>query len=176
MTMIEAGAGVELGDVSLGAVAALGASVDSLTKHMRNVAKIEEEYQFGVRDNQIRKSVTSPSSGNFSIGLGGPAFGREWQLRRLVIGGALWSSVVAGSAILVIGSVPAGEMTPPLPDIVDDSASLPNAAFYSTRQVVLRHPNHLYVVILSPTASTVYAVGGAYADYPDKRTPLDTES
>ena len=94
-------------------------------------------------------------------------------MRRLTIGGVLWTSTVAGSALVVVG--PSQTVTPPLPDVNDSVAALPNNGFYSTGQLLVRHPDHLRIVILNPTASTQYSVGGTVTEMPDKREPIRTE-
>lgn len=174
----EADAEVDLGPLVLEALVGLKASTDTLNKRLRNIAKIEEAYEFGVRELPIRKATVSPATGNFTIGLGGPAYGRMWEVKRITVGGAQYTSTVSGTALLVVGPSPDGAaaLTPPLTDVADQAASLPLIAYYGTRQLVVRHPNHLYVVILTPTASTQYAVGGQVSDFPDRRLELETSN
>lgn len=172
MTMeAEVGGGIELGEFSLKALAGVQGSFDGVLHELKKIAKYEEAYQFGAVEVALRGSASSDAAGDsVVIDLGGPAYGRLWQLRRLVVGGALWTSTVAGSALVVVSTQRSS--TPPLPDIADQAPSLPNVATYSTGQVIVRNPNHLYVVFLSPTASTLYAVGGAATDIPDSRHPI----
>lgn len=172
----EMDAEVDLGPLVLESIVGLKASFDSLSKHLRNIAKVEAAYQGGVTELPIRKVATSAASGNLIIGCGGPAYGRLWEVKRLTVGGVLWTSTVSGQAIVVIGSVSDGQVTPPLTDVADQAGTLPNVAYYSTRQLVVRHPGHLFVVIIAPTAATQYAVGGQVSDFPDRRLLLDTEN
>ena len=172
----EVDAEVDLGPLVFELMGGLKASLDTLNKHLRNIAKVEAAYQGGVIEVPIRKVKTSAASGNLVIGCGGPAFGRLWEVKRLTVGGVLWTSTVAGQAIVVVGSTSDGQVTPPLPDIADQAATLPNIAYYSTRQLVVRHPGHLFIVIISPTAATQYAVGGQVSDFPDRRVSLETEN
>lgn len=168
-------ADLNVGDVELKAVLGLTASLNSLTKELKKTRDIEAAYQRGAVEVVLRGSASSDSgSDTLIIGLGGPAFGRLWEVRRLTVGGGLWTTTVAGQALVVVG--PAHSLTPPLSDIVDQAGTLPSVSGYSTRQIVVRHPDHLRVVFLTPTASTQYAVGGAATDYPDRRTSLTTES
>lgn len=170
---VDAGFGVELGPLSLKALADIELGINSLSQLMRNIRKVEEAYEFGAREVALRGGATADSNGDaFYIGLGGPAYGRIWQVRRLTIGGALWTTSVEGSALVTVA--PAATNDPPLTDVADEVASLPSNGFYSTGQLIIRHPNHLRVVILSPTASTSYSVGGAATDMPDKREPITT--
>lgn len=160
--------GIELGEVSVGALIGVRASVDGLAKEMERLRRAQDEYQWGAVEVALRGASNSDAAGDsLVIDVGGPAYGRLWQIRRLAIGGALWTSVVAGTALVVIS--PNRSASPPLSDVADQANSLPLPAFYSTGQLIVRHPNRLSVVILTPTASTTYAVGGAATDLPDRR-------
>jgi hypothetical protein len=167
-------AGLNLGPIHIHGMAEIDAGINSILKELRGLRALEEAYQSGAKDIPLRNTGTSDSnSDSFIIGLGGPTYGRQWQVRRLTMGGVLWTSTVAGSALVVVG--PSGTVTPPLPDVNDSVASLPNNGFYSTGQLIVRHPDHLRIVILTPTASTQYAVGGTATEMPDKREPIRTE-
>ena len=171
---VGAGAELDLGGFSLETLVGIRAGLNDVVTELRNLHKLEEAYQFGAKDIPLRNSASSDSnSDSLIIGLGGPTYGRQWQVRRLTIGGALWTSTVAGSALVVVG--PSQTATPPLPDVNDEVASLPSNGFYSTGQLIVRHPDHLRIVILTPTASTLYAVGGTVTEMPDKREPIRTE-
>lgn len=177
--MIEMGAEAEAGDATLGAIVALGASMDKLRRHFERIHKIEEAYQFGIRNVRLGGSVKSNSEGaNITMDLGGPTYGRFWEVKRLTVGGATWDATVdddplAGTALIVVSAAnPQGD--PALPDIADAASSVPSVATYGTRQLLVNHPNHLYVVVLAPSASTQYAAGGAASDFPDKREVIGT--
>jgi hypothetical protein len=172
----EVDAEVDLGPLVFELMGGLKASLDTLNQHLRNIAKVEAAYQGGVIEVPIRKVAASGATGNLVIGCGGPAYGRIWEVKRLTVGGVLWTTTVAGQALVVVGSVSDGQVTPPLTDVADQAASLPDIAYYSTRQLVVRHPAHLFVVIVAPSATTQYAVGGQVSDFPDKRNALDTEN
>jgi hypothetical protein len=170
----EVDAEVDLGPLVFELMGGLKASLDTLNKRLRNIARVEEAYEFGATQQPIRGVSNSPASGSFSFGLGGPTYGRMWEVKRLVVGGVQWGTSVAGQAVFFVSPV-GGQATPSLADVVDQAATLPDVAYYSTRQLVLRHPNRLHVLILSPTASTTYVVGGEATDLPDKRTALTSE-
>ena len=90
-------------------------------------------------------------------------------MRRLAVGGVDWGSTVAGSAeVYVSSSSPINARS--ITELVDQSTALPNNAYYSSGQVVLRNPQHLFVLLVSPTASTTYAAGGGGFDVPDRPT------
>jgi hypothetical protein len=99
--------------------------------------------------------------------------GRKWEIRRLIVGGATFSSVVGGTAEFYVVAAPAliEGVGRNLADMVDQASgntpALPAVAFYSPGQIVLRYPQELKVVIVSPTASTQYNCGGAAIDLPD---------
>ena len=170
----EVDAEVDLGPLVLESIVGLKASFDSVAKELKKAREVEDAYQFGAVEVPLSGSAMSEATGNLVISLGGPSYGRLWQLRRLSVGGGLWTDTVAGQALIVVTSSTSSG-TPPLTDIADQAATLPNIATYSTRQVVLRHPNRLFVVFVAPTATTQYAVGGAVTDYPDRRVRLTTE-
>ena len=164
----EIGGGVELGSTSLGVIAAVGAKFDGLAAQVRKLLAEQDAYEFGAVEVALRGAATSTASGaTVVIDLGGPAYGRLWQVRRLVVGGAQWGDTAAGTALVVVA--PNASATPPTSDVADFTATIPNSAFYSTGQVIVRNPARLYIVVLTPTASTTYAVGGAATDMPDRR-------
>ena len=97
-------AGVNLGPLHIHGMAELDAGIQSIVQQLRSIKALEEAYQFGAKDIPLRGSGYSDSgSDSFIINLGGPTYGREWQVRRLTIGGVLWTSTVAGSALVVVG-------------------------------------------------------------------------
>ena len=169
----EADAGINLGGFSLETLVGIRAGLEPLAATIDRIAKIDEAYQFGSVEVPLRSSQASDSnSDTIVMCLGGPTYGRIWQLRRLVVGGALYTSSVNGTALVVV-SAATPSTTPPLADVVDEAASLPLPSTYSTGQIIIRHPNRLWVVILSPTASTQYSVGGGATDMPDKRERIE---
>ena len=165
---VASGADLELGGFTLKALFDIGATLDGIHAQLRKTHDLEEAYQFGGIQVKLQGVASSDSgSHTIEIGLGGPTYGRLWQVRVLVVGGPLWTQTVAGTALVVVSS--ARNLTPALTDIVDEAGSLPSVSQYSTGQIIVRHPNHLRVVILTPTGSTQYAVGGWATDLPDKR-------
>lgn len=167
----EVSGGIELGELSLGAIMGVGAKFDGLAAQLRKLAAAQDAYQFGAVEIALRGAAQSDAAGDtLAIDLGGPPYMRLWQVRRLTVGGALWTSTVAGQALVVVS--PNQVTSPPLSDVADQAGTLPSVAYYSTGQLIVRHPNHLVVVVLTPTVSTTYAVGGAATDLPDSRHPI----
>ena len=174
MTMdLDAGAGIELGGSSLSALFRIAGTLDGIHAQLRKLHDVEEAYQFGGVQVKLQGVASSDSgSDTIEVDLGGPSYARLWQVRVLVVGGPLWTTTVAGTALVVVSS--ARNLTPALPDIVDTTGSLPAVTQYSTGQIVVRNPNRLRVVIYSPTASQQYSVGGYATDLPDKRERIET--
>lgn len=165
------GVGLDIGEASLGALFDIKASLDGMEKELHGLLDAEVAYQqLGPVQLQLRGSGVSGSSGNLAFGVGGPKYGRLWEIRRLIIGGLTYATTVAGSVQIFVSSVSGAETARGLnlADLVDQAASLPSKAFYSTGQIVLRHPQELHIVIVSPTATTQYIVGGSGFDIPDR--------
>jgi len=175
MTMeVATGADLELGGFTLKALFDIGATLDGIQKILKATHDREEAYQFGAVRVKLANVATSDSaSDSLEIGLGGPQYGRLWQINSLVVGGVLWTTTVAGSALVFLTAVKT--VTPALPDIVDEAGSLPSVSQYSTGQIIVRHPQHIRIVILTPTATTQYAAGGWATDMPDRRTRIEVE-
>jgi hypothetical protein len=164
---------LSLGELSLDALIEIKSGLSEISGLMGKLFRLQTDYQQrGPIYVPVGGQAASNSSGStFAIDLGGPAALRRWELRQLVVGGVLFSSTVAGTALLIQSSSIAGANEPPLPNVEDQAAALPKIAFYSSGQVLVRHPNHLFVVVLNPTASTTYTVGGEALDAPDVALP-----
>lgn len=158
-----------IGELSVELLAQIKTSLDDNKDVLEKLLRIQDDYQpRGPIYTPIGGQGTSDSvSSPLVIDLGGPAQLRRWELRQLIVGGVLFSSVVAGTALLVQSPSAVNAKEPSLPSVEDQATSLPSKAFYSSGQVIVRAPNHLYVVIMNPTASTAYTVGGEALSSPD---------
>ena len=170
--MSEAGLGAhfELGPVSLAAMAGLTSATQQLAKAQSDWIEQEKEYQrLGPVFVQMLASGTVDSGSDpLIMDLGGPAAGRVYEVRQLIVGGLLWSTTVAGTGqILVQPNSPPPNVVPPLGTVQDVASSLPNVAFYSSAQFRVQHPNHIFVVVVGGTASTTYQVSGDAYDVPN---------
>lgn len=178
---IGAAADIQIGPLVLEAMASLHADMRSLTesvaKAAERIARVEELYaKLGPVDVPLRAAATSNSSGSgFLLDLGGPASGRVWLLRRLLVGTTTWTSV-AGTANVYVSAVRPSPGQGNLADMVDNAATLPLAAFYSNRQIALHAPQRLYVELVNPVASTTYVAGGSAEDLPDVALLARTEA
>lgn len=175
MADLDLGASLSVGEQSVQLLAGIKASMDGMTARLDKVLAAQEDYQrHGPVRISLRRVGTANSSGSaFALDLGGPTYGRLWEVRRLVVGGATWGTTAAGTAqVVVLPTSPETTTDPAMTDVVDEAASLPSRAFYSSGQLVVRSPQRLWVVILSPTASQSYAAGGEGFDVPDRPTRL----
>jgi hypothetical protein len=172
MTELGVGAAVDIGDAQLSALVEIKASLDGMTSSLKKLLAAEYAYeQHGPTFHPLRNGGVSPATGNFAFGLDGPAYGRRWEIRNLVIGGLYFSSTVSGTALALRTSVASVGLLLSqinLADVVDQASTLPDVAFYSSGQFVLRAPEKLVIVIIGPTASTPYVAGGSYIDVPDQ--------
>ena len=146
-------------------IAHLGTAVEKLQATFDDWVRQQNDYQFkGPRPVQFRGSCAAASDGSADLNLGGPAPGRMWVVRRLIVQGISWSTSAAGSCNVHVTTtqkpVPGGL------DIVDNSTALPNKAFYSGWQVVLVNPQILVVEIVGGTSTQVYAATGMGEDIP----------
>jgi len=172
MAEAEVEAGFSIGDFFLGAKVDLEAKLDTVIEHLKSIEARERRYQEEGPTFVNLVGAVSLGSGSpppTSIDLGGPTYGRVWEVRQLIVGGITWATTVAGTAQFVIAASPPGGTSAaaiPVNSLQDVAGSLPSVAFYSAGQFRVIHPNHVYVVIVGGTASTVYTVGGDALDLP----------
>lgn len=117
---------------------------------------------------RLQNSVTIPTPTTPSgINFGGPDAGFEWVVRRIIVGGLKWATTAAGTAEVYVtalgaqwGTTGSGAGTAAglqsLADLVDQSASLPNKAFYGREELVVKENESLVVVINGGTAAQQY--------------------
>lgn len=105
------------------------------------------------------KTVTSGSTGNLLIPIGEPIAGHRWFVREIIVGGTLASSTPSGTAwVAVSGSNPDPAALPfaIVRDFTLAAYVLPQNVFYGRGEMIVTHPEKLYVVIVSPSATTQY--------------------
>lgn len=144
--------------------AKLSASLDTMAEQQKKSAEIMARIQSALTHIPLDTPVTgggkTNATGTVVFNCRGPAQGRLWQVRRLVIGGPSKGKALFYS----VGSPPAstgGQVT----GLVDLSSTWPNRAFYSTHQFVVVPSNLLFVVVVTATATTDVQVDGAVEDY-----------
>jgi hypothetical protein len=171
----EAGAAgiVHLGEHTLKAFLDFGVKLDSIADQLKKLREDEAAYQYGTLDHTVAATGEMPATGSLFLDLGGPAPFRMWQLRRLVVGGITYALAAAGSAIVHVSpSVPNPSS---LLTVVDQAASLPLPALYSTHQIVLHAGERLYVEIAGGTSGQTYAAAGSVEDSADRRRRAVTD-
>ncbi len=87
--------------------------------------------------------------------------GESWELRRLVVGGVTWGTTAAGTAVAYKTSGFA-TTTPGLTAVFDQAPSLPNVAFYLSKQVPVLSGEKVVVLISGATTSQQYLASGQF--------------
>ncbi len=110
---------------------------------------------FVFRPNTSGKSDSTPH--DLVLDLGGPSSGRFWDVLTITVGGTRWSDVRAGTALVVVSSTPPQNAAgTPLGFVIDEYAALPKAVTGYGRSIRVNFPDHLFLVIATPTASSEY--------------------
>lgn len=150
---------------TLGSLAAAQADTATALEALRRreIARARMPQVVRIQGSAIVPTPTAP----VGINLGGPDPGFMWVVRRIIVGGLAWSTTAAGTAEVYVtglagaqgvassgqGSV-AGVRA--LADLVDQSATLPNKAFYGDSQLVVLANESLVVVVATGTAGQQY--------------------
>ena len=147
---IEAGLDVILGRLS--------DALDRNTKSQRDTLRALKAT--APADFRVQQSGTSAGSGDLCLVIPGPDTGFFWYVRRLVIGGAAYSSTVAGTGEVYVTAINNASYVNirDTADLVDQASSLPNQAFYGQHEFMVQPGENVVVVIHSPTATTLYKV------------------
>lgn len=150
----------------------LSAALDKNTDTMRRFADtwIEQAAVLTPFQSRITAADSSASSGNLTLDLGGPTQGWIWELRNLVVGGVLPTTAVNGSIDVYVSGAGKSQQPASTLDWIDHASTVPRWGFYGAGDVYIRYPENLYVVITSPTASTVYMAAGTVLVRPDSPT------
>lgn len=151
---------------SLDVMAGLRASLGDLTAQTREsnrlkVGSIPIDYR------RVNNTIIPASGANSGIGLGGPQQGRVWLVRRIIVSGLTWGTAAAGTAQFFAAAIPSMLIAQSLDAsmLVDESTAIPNKAFYSNRQVVIRNPESLHIVIVGGTPNQQYVASSQVEDY-----------
>lgn len=175
--MADVEAGLTVGQYSLNALLELTSETQSMHQTLKKLLKAQNDYQQrGPTFVNLNGSGVADANGDTLVfDLGGPSYGHTFEVRQLIVGGATWATTALGNAVMVVGSSSPGNsvgggVDVSLAGVQDHAASLPSVAFYSAGQFVIRHPNHLYCVILSPTALQLYQIAGDAFNVPDGPT------
>lgn len=80
--------------------------------------------------------------------------GEQWDLYRLVTGGATWGTTTGSAVAYTTSGVP--QEAPGLTSVIDEAATLPNVAFYLAGQAPLFAGEALAVSVTGGTAGQQY--------------------
>jgi hypothetical protein len=152
-------------DAIVGLTLKVGSLADSLSERDRR----EREWRRGLIpvDWPLVGAGTFPSAGNLVIDLGMPPESQVWLLRRLYVGGQTRATAAAGGADVFVSPLPSLSIAvdAPAANQVDFTSVLPNQAFYTSRQVVVRNHEHIYVMVSGGTVGQIYMASGAVEAY-----------
>ena len=144
------------GDVELKLCAALDASTEAINRREDREDRLARTIPISA---QIQGSGVFPASGDLIFDCGGPTLGRAWVLRRLFLGGIDPTATTSGSAFWFLS---ASDSNSALVSAFcfDQASSLPIARFYSSRMVVITHPQRIICKITGGTSGDSYQLGG----------------
>lgn len=118
-------------------------------------------------DAPLAAAGNAPASGNLALDCGQPPQGQVWLLRNLYVGGTDAGGAAAGEAYVVVSALPSNQFVSAIPAASTRSiaTSLPNVGTWTSRQIVVRYPERLHVVIKGGTSGDIYAVAGTAEQY-----------
>ena len=160
-------AGAEL-DVHLGSLMLdLKVGVGELAKTMKILA---EEWKYPERGPvfvQLAGTANvNAAQADAVVDLGGPAYGRFWEVRNLAVSYVAFNKTQTGEALFYVGSTaPIGATGVGLEWYV---AVLPATYSFGSYQFRVEHPNHVFCVVTGGAASTPYAISGDTLEGPLK--------
>jgi hypothetical protein len=149
----------------------LGKSIDEHNKKMdRWLRQLERNTPI---DYAAAASGVYPASGYLVLNFGTPDQGTYWEVASCAVGGTDQNVTAAGSAGLYVsafspiatnsGAVttnPAG-----ITALADQAKTLPNVAFYGTRQLLVNDQEYLFLVIFGGTAAQTYGANAQVTVY-----------
>lgn len=155
----------------------LGGSVKRLAEQQERANQLVQ--QAGLLQPSSRTETAADvcgSTGTLVLDLGGPAQGRLWDVRRIVVGGATRLTAAAGTADVFVSA--AGKLQQPgsLLDWADEAATMPLMATYGAAELALRYPEHLFIVINGGTSTQQYLAAARVVDHMDTPTSRVTEA
>ena len=168
-------------DIDLGAT--LHAAIEGLTGATKQLhaanAKLLERLDTAPRDVLLQFSGSSSAAATAPFALNpladnaGPQQGEVWILRMLRVGGVTPTTTAAGRCDVFQQAVnpTAAGLSLGLGTWIDQATSLPAVAPYSSRYVVLRWPDNLWLVISNGTNSQQYVANAQFEVYKDGGYP-----
>jgi hypothetical protein len=135
----------------------IGKSVDRMTSSVdRLMRRLQQNTPI---DYGGAQSGTFPASGDLILSFGSPDAGTRWEVTNVVVGGTDLNITAVGTAGLYVSSfVPLpGQPNPAgTAGAADIAKSLPNVAFYGTRQLVVNDQEYLYLVVFGGSSGQIY--------------------
>ena len=164
------------GEVALGPLdllAGIALKLDTVASRFQKLIDREWNYEKqGPISVQMGSAGTSAASFvPLWLDLGGPAYGRVWEVRQLLVASNYVSQAVTGMIEVVLSPTALPGQEPPAAwcqDFSTATAAIPGYTYYSAGQFRVRHPNHIWVVIIGGAASTLYQATGDALDTPDR--------
>ena len=115
-------------------------------------------------DEQISAAGKFPASGNLVLDLGSVPVGRVWQVRRIIVGGTIVTTELAGSAYAFVqGAPPVDLNTLNCVDIWPSFSTGAQGSTYSTHTLWLPERAHLWIVFVG-AASGAQCVASAQVE------------
>jgi hypothetical protein len=147
----------------------LGESVDKLhTTTRKLLARLEHNTPV---DYGSGAAGVYPATGSMVLNFGTPDQGSRWEVTNVVIGGLDQNTTAAGTAGLYVSSIgidsgSAGPVPGGMTVMVDQAKTLPNVAFYGTRQLVVNDQEYLLACIFGGTPGQTYAAQASMTVFP----------
>ena len=160
----------------------VGVQLEGLRQEIRHDRRRSDERAKAMEpvDVRFQQSATSAATGDLGLGFSGPDAGYYWFVRRIVVGGASWSSTVSGTAevyvtgINQVSGMSGGYVTiRDLADQADQAATLPNRAFYGIHELPVQSGENLVIVIRVPSATTLYKASIQVQQFRTLATPTE---
>ena len=128
-------------------------------------------------DLQASKTTPGTALAYTYIDLGMPKVGWLWDIMRLAASGNDPTTAVTGSVFAFIGRVPMDAAAlDTYPQVVEIPGTIPNLAFYSRQQVIVRPGQHLVLGFKSLPNATQINVSGVAIQYRDVSAGLPTNT
>lgn len=141
----------------------LAAGVDGLNKRVDKLLGPSSRVPWNA---PLRGSGICPTpTATFSFGIGEPALGRRRSLRQISVGGILWTTAAAGSALFIAAGTDPALTALDTTSVIAYASTLPNIAQWGTGEVELGHGDRLWCIIIGGTQGQQYVAKATYDDY-----------
>lgn len=147
----------------------LSVTLGSLDSHLKRVQAgwLQRASDIDKNHPSYASAICPTPTAAFTMKVGSPQPGRVYSLRRLVVGSTNVTTTAAGSCyVFVSGSDPA-QTAYGLNEMVDLSVALPNVAFYGPSEILIRHPDAVWVAVVGGTAGQQYNATAFWESYSD---------